>query len=137
MEGSHSTTKPIPRENKSAIILANPMQKLKVILLYIFLFLVAISFVYIAKNSYLKQLPFGSSSTSLAAVVKSVNPVGSIDDYSLNIFCTELSTSYVKGISGSAVFLSNPDDQLGIIITNAHVARHLLDQKKQCGVDRN
>lgn len=57
---------------------------------------------------------------------------GTIEDYVLNIFCTEKYKTYIKAVSGSGVFLSDPDENTGIILTNAHVARHLLDGKKKC-----
>ncbi|MES2985914.1 MAG: hypothetical protein V4686_02195 [Patescibacteria group bacterium] len=56
-----------------------------------------------------------------------------IENYAINIFCTEiLNKKYIKAVTGSGVFLSNPDDQKNIILTNAHVARHLLDKNKKC-----
>lgn len=69
--------------------------------------------------------------TNLAAVSQTTT-TGGIEDYLLNIFCTEKFSRYVKAISGSGVFLSDPDEESGIILTNAHVARHLLDGQKQC-----
>lgn len=55
-----------------------------------------------------------------------------LDDYTLNIFCTETTKTYIKAVSGSAVFLSDPRENTGLILTNAHVARHLLDGSKKC-----
>lgn len=55
-----------------------------------------------------------------------------LNDYTLNIFCTETTKTYVKAVSGSGVFLTDPRETQGIIITNAHVARHLLDGNKKC-----
>ncbi len=55
-----------------------------------------------------------------------------IIEYLINIFCTEKTKTYVKAISGSGVFISNPDDNINTVITNAHVARHLLDSSKTC-----
>ncbi|MEN9604593.1 MAG: hypothetical protein RJB39_278 [Candidatus Parcubacteria bacterium] len=68
----------------------------------------------------------------MAAVSQTSGNTGGIEDYVLNIFCTEKYRTYVKAISGSGVFLSDPDEESGIILTNAHVARHLLDSNKQC-----
>lgn len=59
-------------------------------------------------------------------------PAPNLNDYTLNIFCTETTKTYVKAVSGSGVFLTDPRDTQGVILTNAHVARHLLDQSKQC-----
>ncbi len=74
-----------------------------------------------------------SLSTNLAAVINSNKKgQGTIEDYVLNIFCTERYKTYIKAVSGSGVFLSDPDENTGIILTNAHVARHLLDGKKKC-----
>lgn len=56
----------------------------------------------------------------------------SINDHLINIFCSETTNKYIKVASGSGVFLSNPDDNNGVILTNAHVARHLLDKNKKC-----
>jgi hypothetical protein len=56
-----------------------------------------------------------------------------IESYALNIFCTEtIDKKYLKAISGSGVFLSDPTQAKSIILTNAHVARHLLDKNKSC-----
>jgi hypothetical protein len=55
-----------------------------------------------------------------------------LDNYLINIFCTGSTGEYVKVASGSGVFLSNPDETSGIVLTNAHVARHLLDSSKKC-----
>ena len=55
-----------------------------------------------------------------------------LDTYLINIFCSESAGKYVKVASGSGVFLSNPDETLGVVLTNAHVARHLLDSNKKC-----
>lgn len=56
-----------------------------------------------------------------------------IEGYVLNIFCTEIvDNKYIKAITGSGVFLSNPDNQKNVVLTNAHVARHLLDKNKKC-----
>jgi hypothetical protein len=51
----------------------------------------------------------------------------------MNIFCTEIiDKKYIKAITGSGVFLTNPDEKKNVILTNAHVARHLLDKNKKC-----
>jgi len=55
-----------------------------------------------------------------------------INDYLINVFCSETTNKYIKVASGSGVFLSNPDDDKSVILTNAHVARHLLDKNKKC-----
>jgi hypothetical protein len=55
-----------------------------------------------------------------------------LNDYLINIFCSEITGKYVKVASGSGVFLSDPSETSGIILTNAHVARHLLDSSKKC-----
>lgn len=56
-----------------------------------------------------------------------------IESYAMNIFCTEIiDKKYIKAITGSGVFLANPDDKKNVVLTNAHVARHLLDSKKKC-----
>ena len=55
-----------------------------------------------------------------------------LDNYLINIFCSETSSRYVKVASGSGIFLSNPDDDVSVVLTNAHVARHLLDANKKC-----
>ncbi len=55
-----------------------------------------------------------------------------LNDYTLNIFCTETTKTYVKAVSGSGVLLTDPRDTKGVILTNAHVARHLLDGSKKC-----
>lgn len=67
---------------------------------------------------------------------KSENTISKNNDYLnkylINIFCSETSNKYMKVASGSGVFLSNPNETNGIILTNAHVARHLLDANKKC-----
>lgn len=56
-----------------------------------------------------------------------------LNRYAINIFCTEtIDKKYLKVISGSGVFISNPDDDKSVVLTNAHVARHLLDKNKKC-----
>lgn len=56
-----------------------------------------------------------------------------IESYTVNIFCTEIiNKKYLKAVSGSGVFLSDPTETKSIILTNAHVARHLLDKNKNC-----
>ncbi|MES2623466.1 MAG: hypothetical protein V4576_03615 [Patescibacteria group bacterium] len=51
----------------------------------------------------------------------------------MNIFCTEIiANKYIKAISGSSVFLSDPDENRSVVLTNAHVARQLLDSTKKC-----
>lgn len=56
-----------------------------------------------------------------------------VENYAINIFCTEtVDKKYLKVVSGSGVFLSSPSDAKGVILTNAHVARHLLDKNKNC-----
>lgn len=55
-----------------------------------------------------------------------------LSSYLINIFCSESSTKYVKVASGSGIFLSNPNEDVSVVLTNAHVARHLLDSKKKC-----
>lgn len=56
-----------------------------------------------------------------------------VESYAVNIFCTEVfNKKFLKAISGSGVFLSNPTETKSIILTNAHVARHLLDKNKKC-----
>ncbi len=67
----------------------------------------------------------------------SINPLtqtqkDTINDYVVNIFCTEINKKQIKAASGSGLLLSNPDDTYGVIVTNAHVARHLLDKNKKC-----
>ncbi len=88
---------------------------------------------YTARNTlYLPSIP----GINQAAVSKTTSIKSSedkiIEDYTLNIFCTEKGKTYVKAISGSGVFLTDPDNNDNIILTNAHVARHLLDSKKSC-----
>jgi len=56
----------------------------------------------------------------------------SLSEYVINIFCSELTSRYIKVASGSGVFLSDPDETKAVILTNAHVARHLLDSNKKC-----
>lgn len=55
-----------------------------------------------------------------------------LDNYVVNIFCSEVTNKFVKVASGSGVFLSDPNETNSVIITNAHVARHLLDSNKKC-----
>ena len=55
-----------------------------------------------------------------------------LNDYLINIFCSEITGKYVKVASGSGVFLSDPSETSGVVLTNAHVARHLLDSNKKC-----
>lgn len=55
-----------------------------------------------------------------------------LNNYLINIFCTEIVGKNIKAASGSGIFLSNPDELSGIILTNAHVARHLLNSNKKC-----
>jgi hypothetical protein len=55
-----------------------------------------------------------------------------LSTYLINIFCSESTKKYVKVASGSGVFLSSPDETKSVILTNAHVARHLLDSNKKC-----
>ena len=67
----------------------------------------------------------------------SINPLNQgqkdlINEYVINIFCTETNKKQIKAASGSGIFLSNPDDVYGVVVTNAHVARHLLDKNKKC-----
>jgi hypothetical protein len=56
-----------------------------------------------------------------------------VEGYAINIFCTEIvNKKYLKVTSGSGSFLSDPNEQKSVILTNAHVARHLLDKNKNC-----
>ena len=56
-----------------------------------------------------------------------------VERFAMNIFCTELiNNSDIKATTGSGVFLLDPENNKNIILTNAHVARHLLDIHKTC-----
>ncbi len=55
-----------------------------------------------------------------------------LNNYLINIYCSEIIGKNIKVASGSGVFLSNPNETTGIILTNAHVARHLLNSNKKC-----
>lgn len=95
--------------------------------------LIVFGIFFIQKISFNKVFSGLGGKNNSAAVLKSKSKTSSsIDSYVLNIFCTEKNSKYIKAVSGSGVFLSDPDDTSGIIITNAHVARHLLDGRKQC-----
>lgn len=77
--------------------------------------------------------PIGTFAASLTLYPEINKQNSGVESYSVNIFCTEIvNKKYIKAITGSGVFLSNPDDQKNAILTNAHVARHLLDKSKTC-----
>ena len=90
---------------------------------------------YIPFGAFCACLLFVTNTTEAASLLyPEINKqsVG-IESYALNIFCTEIvNKKYLKAISGSGVFLSNPTETKSIILTNAHVARHLLDKNKKC-----
>ncbi|MBC7767141.1 hypothetical protein H7Y21_04080 [Arenimonas sp.] len=83
------------------------------------------------KSSQIQKIIFSPSNlkSSLNYITQNND---TLDSYLINIFCMEAGSNYVKVASGSGVFLSSPDDTTGIILTNAHVARHLLDVNKKC-----
>ncbi len=83
------------------------------------------------KTSQIQKLIFSPSSLNSATNYITKNN-DTLDKYLINIFCIETASSYVKVASGSGIFLSSPDDTTSIILTNAHVARHLLDTNKKC-----
>lgn len=80
------------------------------------------------------SIPSHTSAATLLTLYPEINKQNSgIESYAVNIFCTEIvNKKYLKAITGSGVFLSNPGDQKNAILTNAHVARHLLDSSKTC-----
>ena len=73
-----------------------------------------------------------ATSTKTAQSLLPIAPIPTLNSYVLNIFCTETTKTYIKAVSGSGVFLTDPRETQGAIITNAHVARHILDQSKKC-----
>jgi hypothetical protein len=84
-----------------------------------------------SKSSQIQKLIFSPSKLNQSTgYINKANDT--LDKYLINIFCVEKGVQYVKVASGSGVFLSDPDDTVGIILTNAHVARHLLDGNKKC-----
>lgn len=83
------------------------------------------------KSSQIQNLIFSpTNSNSPTTYISKTNDT--LDNYLINIFCIETNNRYVKVASGSGIFLSSPDDTNGVILTNAHVARHLLDANKKC-----
>lgn len=101
------------------------------IVLAIFL-LISIAYIAPSIKQILSKAGITSQNLNRAAVTQKNSTAGGVEDYVLNIFCTEKTSKYIKAVSGSGVFLSDPDEETGIILTNAHVARHLLAQNKQC-----
>ena len=89
--------------------------------LYIILFLLHIFFI-------------SNTSAATLSLYPEINKQSAgLESYAMNIFCTEtVQKKYIKAVSGSGVFLSNPSDTKGVVLTNAHVARHLLDKNKKC-----
>lgn len=83
------------------------------------------------KSSQIQKLIFSPSNLKSPTSYLTQN-IDTLDSYLINIFCMETASRYVKVASGSGIFLSSPDDTTGIILTNAHVARHLLDVNKNC-----
>lgn len=81
------------------------------------------------KNSKIKENIFTNLNNSESIINKNNDY---LNKYLINIFCSESSTKYIKVASGSGIFLSNPNETNGVILTNAHVARHLLDSNKKC-----
>jgi hypothetical protein len=78
------------------------------------------------------QTNITTAATSLLYPEVNKQSIG-IDSYVINIFCTEIvNRKYLKVTSGSGSFLSDPTEQKSIVLTNAHVARHLLDKNKSC-----
>jgi hypothetical protein len=56
-----------------------------------------------------------------------------LESYMINIFCTEIvENTSIKAVTGSGVFLDNPNNTNTLILTNAHVARYLLDPNMSC-----
>lgn len=92
----------------------------KICFLYIFIFIY---------TTYVSEI-----SAAPLTVYPEINKQNSgIESYAMNIFCTEIvDKKYIKAITGSGVFLTNPDDKKNVVLTNAHVARHLLDKNKKC-----
>lgn len=82
------------------------------------------------KSSEIQKTLFNISNTTTDTYINKNND--KLDNYLINIFCSEVTGKYVKVASGSGIFLSNPDETMGIVLTNAHVARHLLDSSKKC-----
>lgn len=83
------------------------------------------------KSSQIQNLIFSPS--NLSQTPNYINKANDkLEGYLINIFCTETTNKYVKVASGSGVFLSDPEDTAGVVLTNAHVARHLLDKSKKC-----
>jgi hypothetical protein len=86
-----------------------------------------------AQSSKIQNLIFAP--TNLTKNINYLNQTAGtdkLDNYVVNIFCSEVTSKYVKVASGSGVFLSDPNETNGVIVTNAHVARHLLDSNKKC-----
>ncbi len=83
------------------------------------------------KSSQLQRLIFSPS--GLNPNINYINKSNDkLDGYLVNIFCSESNGKYVKVASGSGIFLSDPDETVSVVLTNAHVARHLLDSNKKC-----
>ncbi len=84
-----------------------------------------------SKSAQIPDLIFSPTKTNPVTVYANKTN-DTLDKYLINIFCSEVSNRFVKVASGSGIFLSNPDETDGVILTNAHVARHLLDGNKKC-----
>ncbi len=79
------------------------------------------------------SLSCNADATSLSLYPEINKKSVGLESYAVNIFCTEtVNKKYIKVVSGSGVFLSDPDQDKSVILTNAHVARHLLDKNKKC-----
>ncbi len=81
------------------------------------------------KSSSIQNILFTPTNTTSIGIGKSSDKV---ENYLINVFCSEVIGKQVKAASGSGIFLSDPTETVGIILTNAHVARHLLDSNKKC-----
>ncbi len=79
-----------------------------------------------SKSTVLRDVIFTPIKTDPKKINQNTTP------YLINIFCTQSHQQGLKVVSGSGVFLSKPSDNDGFILTNAHVARHLLDLNKKC-----
>ncbi len=160
MEGSHSTTKPIPH---AYAIITDIMHiyntKIINIILLIAIFYgsihilnikrlpekdkenKAISTGFVISNSYDRPIISLNTNEQTSNIQKllftnnntlSITNKNDLNNYLINIFCSETTNKYIKVASGSGVFLSDPDEDVSIVLTNAHVARHLLDSNKKC-----
>ena len=162
MEGSHSTTKPIPHAYAiiTDIIYMHNYRILKTFLLFLLLITSIhclntnnittyekkpISLGYTISDKNIQTTPLiNLNNSTQTEILKNIiinqnistksllENTSYINNYLINIFCSETTNKYIKVASGSGVFLSDPDEDTGVVLTNAHIARHILDSNKKC-----